>query len=379
QFHGCSSSEIQHSTTGTLEAVELRCPNTGDHSLDIHFFVGSVLDWIIFTRKHSHSNRPHIVFEPRAEHSQALTNTEKEELPILQYLLKQSVKKRELVQYTFVVYHINKWEPTVRGHMCLGRLEPSLDQLLREASFPRQYPATYSRIDVMILPLLAHCAADQYINGLGYDRVEDEMCSHTKDREGGISALFGDLSSLNNPSRIELHVIVQLVLWRNRPFDEECQSIWKDLQLGHCSISGTPYSQRLLAYALQRLRMFIITTWPSVDSPFLQAITSQGPFTDLLGVNDPGLPNPTKLKLCIRLCRATWFPSYIDQNNRRQRIISIIEAEVTCSELCWALPSHLLALVGSIRGKGNDEVTMKKLDSIEQDISRRSATKQATT
>ncbi|KAG8808327.1 hypothetical protein FRC19_005974, partial [Serendipita sp. 401] len=278
QFHGCSSSEIQHSTTGTLEAVELRCPNTGDHSLDIHFFVGSVLDWIIFTRKHSHSNRPHIAFEPRAKYSQALTNTEKEELPILQYLLEQSVKKRELVQYTFVVYHINKWEPTVRGHMCLGRLEPSLDQLLREASFPRQYPATYSRIDVMILPLLAHCAADQYINGLGYDRVEDEMCSHTKDREGGISALFGDLSSLNNPSRIELHVIVQLVLWRNRPFDEECQSIWKDLQLGHCSISGTPYSQRLLAYALQRLRMFIITTWPSVDSPFLQAITSQASF-----------------------------------------------------------------------------------------------------
>ncbi|KAG8814097.1 hypothetical protein FRC18_002121 [Serendipita sp. 400] len=321
---------------------------------------------------------PKITFKSQGKHLWSLMTNEEKELPIMQYVLKNSTKANILMRSIIVLHHINTWKATVRDHIS-NHPGSSLNRLLKRNSFPRQYPATYSHIDILALPLLARCAADQYLSGLEYDRVEDETCSHTEDGEGGISALFGDLSGLKNPSRIELHVIVQLVLWRNRPFDEEYQSIWEDLQLGHCRISGTPYPQRLLAYALQRLRMFIITAWPSVDSPFLQ-MTSQGPFTDLLGVDDPDLTDPIKLKLCIRLCRAAWFSTYMEQNNRIQRIIPIIETESTCSsyEPCWALPSHLLALVGSIRGKGNDEVTTKKLDSIEQDISRRSATKQAT-
>ncbi|KAG8769891.1 hypothetical protein FRC16_006535, partial [Serendipita sp. 398] len=265
----------------------------------------------LFLLSYLRSKRPKITSECQAKHFSSLTTNEEEELPILEYILKNSTKEDTLMQSIIVLHHINTWKAMVRDHTC-NSPGSSINWLLKRDSFPRQYPATYNHIDILVLPLLARCAADQYLSGLEYDPVEDETCSHTEDGEGGISALFGDLSGIKNPSRIELHVIVQLVLWRNRPFDEEHQSIWEDLQLGHCKISGTPYPQRLLAYALQRLRMFIITAWPSVDSPFLQ-MTSQGPFTDLLGVDDPDLPDPTKLKLCIRLCHATWFPSYIDQ------------------------------------------------------------------
>ncbi|KAG8769758.1 hypothetical protein FRC16_006574, partial [Serendipita sp. 398] len=236
---------------------------------------------ISFVLRSLQFKRSKITSMSQAKHLSLLTTNEEEELPILQYVLKNSTKADILMRSIIVLHHINTWKATVRDHIS-DRPGCSLNRLLKRDSFPRQYPATYSHIDLLVLPLLARCAADQYLSGLEYDPVEDETCSHTEDGDGGISALFGDLSSLNNPSRIELHVIVQLVLWRNRPFDEEHQSIWEDLQLGHCRISGTPYPQRLLAYALQRLRMFIITAWPSVDSPFLQ-MTGQGPFTDLLG------------------------------------------------------------------------------------------------
>ncbi|KAG8822079.1 hypothetical protein FRC17_009657, partial [Serendipita sp. 399] len=124
-----------------------------------------------------------------------------------------------------------------------------------------------------MLPL-ALCTANRFVSGLEYKYVEDVTCSHSKDGEGGISALFGDLSSLKDPSRVELHVVVRLVLWRNRPLDEQFQSIWRDLESGRCKVSGITYSQRLLEYALQRLRMYIITASPSTDSPFLQSLST---------------------------------------------------------------------------------------------------------
>ncbi|KAG8823862.1 hypothetical protein FRC17_009236, partial [Serendipita sp. 399] len=183
-----------------------------------------------------------------------------------------------------------------------------------------------------MLPL-ALCTANQFVSGLEYKYVEDVTCSHSKDGEGGISALFGDLSSLKDPSRVELHVVVQVVLWRNRPLDEQFQSIWRDLESGR--------------WAIRRPR----------------------------GFDDPKLPRDTKLKLCVHLCGTAWFAAYMDRQDRRQGVIHMIEEVSRSGPWGPSIPSTsgLLGLLDSIRRAGDDDATKTRLNEIKEMLSRRSS------
>ena len=200
---------------------------------------------------------------------------QEQELPVIRNICETSTQNDSLLGYTLAMHRFSSWRTPIRHRMDGKTLGWSLNRLLRCHSLPREYPRTYSCQEVQLLPLLAECAANQYIDGLEYIRVEDEACSHTKVGKGGISALFGDLTNLKHPSQIELDIVVQLVLWRNRPLDETFRSLWIRLQAGRCNITGRPYPKRLLAYACQRLRSFAITSRGSEASDFVMWVTTE--------------------------------------------------------------------------------------------------------
>ncbi|CCA76269.1 hypothetical protein PIIN_10264 [Serendipita indica DSM 11827] len=291
------------------------------------------------------------------EHLQGLNAVQEADLPVIARVSEQGVMQCSILKYTIVLHHLNTFRIHIRHQIDDKSLGWFLNHLLQYHSFPRESPKKYNLGEAELLPLLAECAADQCISGLDYVRDEDEACSHTEAREGGISALFGDLSALKHPSRIELDVIVRLVLWRNRPLDDSFRSLWQELQSGRCPITGRSYSKRLLKYANQRLRMYAITSRESDNANFIIWVTTELPlFADLVGIGDSSLSSHDKLRFCTLVCSSPWFPHYISQGYIREYIIEIMEKEAPNET-----PSHpylnLCPLIDSLGRDDDDETT----------------------
>ena len=206
------------------------------------------------------------------------------ERPIITHMIRRGIARNSLQEIILALHQLNSWKTqldwkidskslgSTPDHKSLGEI---LDRLLQMSSLPRESPRQYSSEEIQLLPLLAECTADQYISGFTYTAEADEACSHTEVSHGGISALFGDLSNLKAPSQIELHIIVQLVLWRNSPFDGKYHNLWEDLQSGRHRKTGRAYSDRVLAYAVQQLRTYAITSRGSDNLEFMTYVMTQ--------------------------------------------------------------------------------------------------------
>ncbi|CCA73637.1 hypothetical protein PIIN_07590 [Serendipita indica DSM 11827] len=307
-----------------------------------------------------------------------LNAEQKKEFPVIRHLRITGLQEDSILKYTLTLHHLNAWQDGIPKQINKGDLGESLNSLLKTYSLPREYPRTYTREEIQLLPLLAECAANQFISGLDYRRKEDERCSHKENEEGSISALFGDLSALKHPSHMELDIIVQLVLWRNCPLDESFRSLWEELQSGHCYITGHAFSKRLLAYALQRLRTYAITSTQAENTTFMVWVTEkvrqfchiayltrhwQIPlFSELLDINEPSLTNDERLRFCSLVCGTAWFRHYLSQRNRRDNVVGILEEEG--KKLPLPTYPNIPALIGCLSRNDDDQEMKVKLTRI---------------
>ncbi|CAG7855221.1 SubName: Full=Uncharacterized protein {ECO:0000313/EMBL:CCA76391.1}; Flags: Fragment [Serendipita indica DSM 11827] len=281
-----------------------------------------------------------------------LSESQQEELPVLTRLCITGAQEPVMLKYVVALQHINAWRMPIPYQLGIKSLGWYLNRFLRYGSLPHEYPKTYDRGEVELLPILAECAADQYISGLDYVRDEDEACSHTEAREGGISALFGDLSALKHPSRIELDVIVRLVLWRNRA------SIWS-LSNNRTKVLQT--NPRLCTSATSHVRNNISG---SDNANFIIWVTTELPlFADLIGISDSSLSSYDKLRFCTLICSSPWFPHYISQGDIREYIVELMEKEAPNET-----PSHpylnLCPLIDSLGRDDDDETTTARFTAL---------------
>ncbi|KAG8829274.1 hypothetical protein FRB91_006359 [Serendipita sp. 411] len=171
--------------------------------------------------------------------------------------------------------------------------------------------------DDRMLPILVRCAATKQFPGLNYNRDDDK-------HDRGTSGLLGDLSMIENPTEEEVKVIVQIATLRQFE-DDQSRALLKELCKDGSRGDERRYSDRLLQYAMRRLRVYIVSM-PCLQ--WLEGIDNIEPYDKILALDDDTDRTPEEIgSLAMWGMQRPWFLQNIAKGERLGRLLRIYAAD----------------------------------------------------